>query len=73
MGDKQVLSEQKSLSKKQIFTHEEIENYIFDEGKELNEVSEEECSLSDVSDGESFEPELLELGLEEEMPALSMI
>ena len=59
MADMKVFSVQKSLSKKRIFTHEEIESYIFDEGKELSEVSVEECSLSDVSDGENSEPELL--------------
>ena len=61
---------QKSSIKKRIFTHEEIENCLFDESEESSEVLEEECSLSDVSDGENSELELLELGLGEEMPAL---
>ncbi|XP_065667703.1 piggyBac transposable element-derived protein 4-like [Hydra vulgaris] len=70
MADKQVFSVQKPLTKKQIFTHEKIEKYIFDKNEELSEVSEEEYSLSDVSDEKNFEPEILELGLEKEMPAL---
>ena len=69
MADKHVFSVQKLLTKKRIFTHEEIENYIFDKNEELSEVSEEEYSLSDVSDEENSEPEILELSLEEEMPA----
>ena len=69
MADKLVFSVQKLLTKKQIFTHEEIENYIFDKNEELSEVLEEEYSLSDVSDEENSEPEILELSLEEEMPA----
>ena len=61
MADKHVFSVQKLLTKKRIFTHEEIENYIFDKNEELSEVSEEEYSLSDVSDEENSEPEILEV------------
>ncbi|XP_065654836.1 piggyBac transposable element-derived protein 4-like [Hydra vulgaris] len=69
-ADKQVFSVQKSLTKKRIFTHEEIENYIFNKNEELSEILEEEYSLSDVSNKENSEPEILELSLEEEIPAL---
>ena len=64
MAEKQTFSIQKSSTKQQVFTHEEIVNYLFNESEELSEVSEEECRLFDVSDGENLEPELLGLGEE---------
>ncbi|XP_047139114.1 piggyBac transposable element-derived protein 4-like [Hydra vulgaris] len=70
MANKEVFTLKNSFSKKRIFTHKEIESYTFDEIVELSEVSEEYCSFSDVSNGENSELELLELGLEEETPAL---